>query len=154
MKILLVRLDHAGAVVLTVVPVVQQLRSDLPDVRNEVLTMWNGESLLRGDPAIDRIIAWDAPQSVRLPPSMRVPGMNGSARVSNFVTLLTARRFACSSFILSLSFSPGERLLSWQHRRQEMGERHRKRAVASFSQERFAVDMLEVYTDVARAVAA
>ena len=55
MKILLVRLDHMGDVVLTVPPVVASIRAGLPAACIVGLTITAGKAVLRDDPNINRI---------------------------------------------------------------------------------------------------
>lgn len=55
MKILLVRLDHMGDVVLMVLPVVANIRAGLPAACIVGLTITAGKAALRDDPNINRI---------------------------------------------------------------------------------------------------
>lgn len=121
MKILLVRLDHAGDVVLTVPPAAARLRRAMPACRIDVLTTRTGESLLRDDPHIDRIIAWDAPWSVP-PPGLRyVPRTTFVRRVMQFGAMLMRGHVGRYDAIMYLSFSPWERVLTRLLSRRRLG---------------------------------
>ena len=118
-RVLLVRLDHMGDVVLTVPPVAHSLRSSYPNLEIHVLTTRVGRSLLAGDPAITQIIAFDPPWSV-------IP--TGTASDSKFSWLIRCGAFLREhglkgpgnyNWIIYLSFSPWERFLTrfWSRRR-------------------------------------
>lgn len=114
MKILLVRLDHMGDVVLTVPPVAASLRAGFPGARIDVLTTTAGEALLRDDPNIDHIVAFDPPWSV--PPTGRrsTPKWDYPRRCLRFLVRQPKAPWRYD-FIFYLSFSPWERLLTaWQ----------------------------------------
>ena len=121
MKVLLVRLDHAGDVVLTVPPAAARLRSAMPDAQIHVLTTNTGESLLRNDANIDQIIAWDAPWSVP-PPGMRhVPRLTFARRLMQFLGLMLRRKLVRYDAVVYLSFSPWERILTRPLARRRIG---------------------------------
>lgn len=118
-RILLVRLDHMGDVVLTVPPVAHSLRSSYPDLEIHVLTTRVGRSLLAADPAITRILAFDPPWSV-------IPASGNS--VSRFSWFVRCAAFlhehgfggpADYDWLVYLSLSPWERILTryWSRRR-------------------------------------
>lgn len=111
MRVLLVRLDHMGDVALTVPPMVASLRAALPGAWIEVLTTSAGEALLRDDPDIDRIVAFDPPWSVPPPGRRSTPKWDYPRRCLGFLTRQprASRRY---DFVFYLSFSPWERLLT------------------------------------------
>lgn len=110
-KVLLVRLDHMGDIVLTVPPIASSLRAAYPDADIEVLTTAAGEQLLRDDSSIDRLTVFDPPWSVPRAGSK-------IAYIGRCLKFLVTRlrRVGCRyDVILFLSFSPWERfLVGWQ----------------------------------------
>jgi lipopolysaccharide heptosyltransferase III len=118
-RVLLVRLDHMGDVVLTVPPVARSLRSSYPDVEIDVLTTGIGRSLLAADPAITRIFVFDAPWSVVSPGPKSNSKISWLKRCAAFLHEHGLRGPADYDWIVYLSFSPWERFLTrfWSSKR-------------------------------------
>ncbi|MBI4819137.1 MAG: glycosyltransferase family 9 protein [Deltaproteobacteria bacterium] len=110
-RYLVVRLDHAGDIVLTVPPVVQSLRKAEPRGRLDVLTTSVGESLLRDDPHIDRIVVFDPPWSVPPPGLRHTPNRVAARRMGQLFARIVGD-LTRYDFVIHLSFSPYERWLT------------------------------------------
>lgn len=113
MRVLLVRLDHMGDIVLTVPPVAAALREALPNAQLDVLTTSAGEALLRDDPNINDMMVFDAPWSVPPPGRRSTPRGDYLKRCAAFAARSLWQGRSRYDVILFLSFSPVERLLLW-----------------------------------------
>jgi len=112
-RVLLVRLDHMGDVVLTVPPVVHSLRATYPDLEIHVLTTRIGRRLLAPDPAITCILEFDPPWSVREEDQARTMSkLAWFLRCSGFLRAHGFRGPADYDWLVFLSSSPWERILT------------------------------------------
>lgn len=118
-RLLLVRLDHMGDVVLTVPPVVHSLRASYPEIEVDVLTTRAGRVLLSGDPAINRVLAFDPPWSVTLEDSKSISRSLWSMQCWAFWKMYGLRGPVDYDWVVYLSWSPWERILTrfWSARR-------------------------------------
>ncbi len=121
MKILLVRLDHMGDVVLTVPPIAASIRSGIPDICINVLTTSAGKVLLQDDPNIDRIMVFDPPWSVPPTGYRSTPKWNYFQRCMKFLIMQFRGYLPYFDYIFYLSFSPWERLLTAWKAKQRVG---------------------------------
>ncbi len=107
MKILLIRLDHVGDIVLTVSPIAKAIKLRLPESRIDLLTTAAGASLLSNHPNLHQIHAFDAPWSVPPDGKRRTPRWLAAKRLVQFsIQKLRMDRYDAIAY---LSFSPWDR---------------------------------------------